>query len=226
MAIIKPAGSVGTQITVGSYTVFASESTREYDVYAFERDEWKHQRLRAARNSDNTIPRIMETLVTEVQVGYACGLSDTPRPLTPDDVDVTKIYRQFNIVRYRFTGATSNPAAVEYLAGLANNHRQNWQVFESRQKLIQSGNVSYQDLVQNFQPEQFTYLTSTGITITGMPVNNGTTDVLSNVLIRQFNLTHDFIVPQVASPSSTANYVEWKGWNMVVEQLTDVAQTF
>lgn len=202
---IKPNGS---QIVINGSSLMLDDLAITTEHQLFQRQEFEHNKLRQAKNTDGSTAIFITLLGGRVaQLASTCGAIQSVRPVTPDDSDINNIEQRFNITRYQLTGGPSSAASVNALKTLAALHQVLLARFEAHQAITQL-DVSYQELV-TLQAETFSYLTTTGISMSGAALDNST---VSNILVTQFNAP---VMYEIPTPQTLI-----KGWSATIEVRT------
>ena len=206
---ISPRESLVTFILSGaSSTVYADEVQYAFITDPFDRLEFSNDKLRSAKTSTGASPIIVTTFGgLPVQIGVVCT-GDSPRPLTPDDANATNIKQRFNVDRFTIQGGISLATELAEIRTIAEDHQKRLAKFNYH--ISKAGlDISYTALVA-MQSENFSYLTSTGLTIVGPAIGVGT-----NMLISSFTTDVAFEVTQPGGGSLVL-----QRWSMVVEHRT------
>lgn len=163
-------------------SVFVEEVTLQAVYEPFTRSEFDVSKLRQAPTDNGSIPIIGQGIGGKpIQLGSACT-GDTARPLGPNSLANTQnILQRFNIQRFTIKGAASYASEVFKLKAIADAHLRLLQQFDYHVQVANSLEVSYNSLIA-LQSETFSYLTTTGLTMSGIPVGG----TYSNCLISQF----------------------------------------
>lgn len=214
---ILPAGSLIT-ITNSAGPVVANVAVQSIKYKTirkhFERAEFTHDKLLGAPNENGSRPVIQSFGDNRlVQFMSPCNPDDTVRPLTPDDDDIDNIYKRFDIKQWQCEGDISIGSEVDKLFVMARDH----QVFLGRFDAYQSisrGNVSYVYLTGTLQPETFSYLTSTTISVSGNVFGAGT---FTNVLITDAVADYATSIPANAADTPGTSLI-YSRWSMTFEQ--------
>lgn len=186
--MIKPLGSVvsfgGTSLTVEDVQFsFVSEF--------FDRVEFSHEKLRNAKNVDGSIPIFLPLFAGKVvQIMTTCNTFSTVRPITPDDADIDNIHKRWDIRLYSIKGLPNLASNVATVWNTAQAHKVLLDRFQAHQAIANS-DVSFQYLESVSQPETFSFITSTGYTISGPSLNQTET----NTLIRSMTVSTAYQVP-------------------------------
>jgi hypothetical protein len=195
-------------------TLYCNDIKEEIITQTFERNEFKHEALKKALENTGTAPVIVQMIYgVPAQITSTGAVSTSVRPLTPDDSDLTNIYKKFQINRYTLTGTTSTNMDVTNANYFFNLHKQNLDRFDAHQK-YSTGNVSYQELI-SLQAETFSYLYVTGLTF-----YSNTFGTITNALIRDFVVDGDYDIPQ-----GGGNNLILKSWSMTLDSITYMADT-
>lgn len=210
--------------TIGGINVLVDNITETYDTELFDRVEFDHDKLKSAPLSTGTVPTIVSLLGGKpAEIVIDCALSGmvggassyVPRPLTPNSTaDWNNIKKRFNIRRFQISGGQSpesaSPAAsVDGIRTLRVLSRTMLTQFQNRLATY-SGNVPYETLIAAQGDDIMTLYFTTGISVTlPGPIS------LTNALITDFQVTHEFVIPQ--EDGSTSIY---KGFSATVEYRT------
>lgn len=210
---INPTGSF---VTLASSVLFISDIRVSFVTEFFDRLEFQHARLNSAPNSVGQHAlktRLLGDTPAQIVIG-TLSFQDVV-PLNPD-VTVTSsnydnIKRKFNIVRYEITGAPTASSSVSSVFTKAKDHIQQLAKFQSYIDKSSSMDTEYLELIA-LQAETFSYLTTTGISLSGNAVNS----TVNNVLITKFepDVAYEVIV------DSIGNYQVLQSFTLVVEQRT------
>lgn len=203
MAII-PAGST---ITLGGSTLVVDQINRTFTTELFDRLEFSNNRLNSAKLT-NGESRVITTAFgnVPVQIIPSC-VTQGAINFTPDNPDLIK-YR-FNIDRIDLVGGPSNSTQVGNLLTIATDHRKRLARFENHIAKA-SLDVSYATLI-TMQSETFSFITSTGISISGNPLN----ETLSDVLIVNYTFSPEWEVKQADGSNLLV-----RSWTATVEKRT------
>lgn len=188
---LKPEGS---SISVGGYTLFVADVKYTFVTEYFDRVEFQHERLRNAPNLSGQ-HAIRTTLLgnTPAQIVIGSLSFQDVVPLNPD-VTVTSsnygnIKKKFNIKRYEITGMASAVSQVDAVYSLAQNHLQQLAKFQAYLDKAGSMETEYLEL-KALQSETFSYLTTTGTSLSGDAIESTQT----NMLITRFEPSVDYAV--------------------------------
>lgn len=148
------------------------------------------------------------------EVGSEISFADVV-PQYPDVLisgsDFGNIKKKFNITRYEIQGAPSVSANVEYVQALAQNHAQQLQKFQAH--LLKSGSMETEyDVLLSLQLENFSYLTSTGISLIGNSVGG----TINNMLITQFSPSVEY--EEIVDVSGTVRLLQ--SYSITIENRT------
>lgn len=175
----------------------------------FDRQEFSNSKLKDLRSSNGNSPiyqdNIVKNIIQYVYVG-PCGDSEV-RATGVDDDNVGLVKKKFVKRIWRLSGGPSDPESVDILEVVSLDHAKRLARFEGYQELISMDNLSYQ-LIKGLRDEDFSYLTTTGLTMTGVSV--GSED---NLLITDFE-------SEVMYRSTIDNSIVAKSWSMSLEQRT------
>lgn len=202
--MVAPRGSLILFNTPAS--VYVDTVEYEFVVEPFDRVEYSNPKLRSAPTSSGAQPMIVNTFGNKpIQLASSCT-GDSARPLIPDDSNINSIKQQFNIDRYTISGSPSVAAQVDALYTVAKAHIKLLSKFQLH---LEKANMelSYTALVA-MQSETFSYLTSTGLDMTGASLGG----TVSDVLITKFSPGVAYLI------SSSGSMI--KDWSMTVEVRT------
>jgi len=208
---INPTGTLLTFTNSASASVnlWASDISRAKIIEPFVRIEFSNDKLRSAKNDQGGLPMITQNIANiPMQVSITCA-GDSPRPLGPETTaNLNSINQKFTTFRYTLRGTPTPLANLEVVATQALDHANRLQKFTYHQTKVQS-DVSYNDLINVYQAETFSYLTSTGVTLSG----NALGGTLTNVLVVSFSIdvSHEVTLDN-GLPFRMAT------WEMVVDQ--------
>lgn len=199
---IKPGGST---LTINGNSVIVDDVVVSQEHQLFQRLEYSNNRIRTAKNSDGSSPIFIPLLGGRiVQLAATCGGSQSIRPLSPDSAD--SILKRFNITKYTLRGGSSLAINVNNLVTLAAAHQKLLARFEAHIQKAQM-DISYTDLIA-LQAETFSYLTASGISMSG----NALQGTVTNILVTQFTAPVEYEVP---TPATVL-----KSWSAVIETRT------
>jgi hypothetical protein len=189
--MITPQGSYLT-ISYNSLTsVLFCESLDETTISEYiVRPEYEHDKQRSALENTGVKPIYADLLGGEPnQIIY--GNNCTPRDLTPDDSDLDNIFQKFFIQKYVFTGLDSSDTDIQQMLTAFKHFKSLRDKFEAH-KAFSGGGVSIQFLQNILQPDNFTYFSTTGLTIVGSSLGTQ-----SNLFLNNFsaNLARDIYKP-------------------------------
>ena len=203
--MIKPSGST---ITFGSTTLFVDDAQFEFTSEFFDRNEFEHEKLRTAKETNGTIPIFLPLFGGRiVQIITTCTHEPMARPVTPNDTAVDQIKQRFDIRRYTLKGLPSLSSNVSTVETTAMAHKVLLDRFQAHIAEV-ALDISYELLI-SLQSETFSYLTGTGYTITG----NSLLGSESNMIIRSFSTSCEYEIPGGAT---------YRSWNAVVDNLVIV----
>lgn len=201
MAQLLPEGRyIVLSMGASSSTLYCSEISFDTESTAFTRTEKTHNVQKQAPESTGAVPTYANTL-TGLPVQFLYGSATTARNLLPDDADLASIEQKLFYNKYTLTGATSLSSDTALVFNWAAQGRTALDRFDAYQKYA-NDNVSYQYL-QTLAAETFSYLTTTGISLTSSTLGN-----LSNVFIQSFTVNPTRDIQAGASPVTKVLY-EW-----------------
>lgn len=182
-----PIAPVGSSVVINGNTLFVSDVKVSFITEFFDRLEFQHARLNSAPNSVGQ-HALKTTLLGDTRAQIVIGaLSFTP--VVPQNPDVLvsgsnfgNVKKKFNILRYELSGAPSDSGSVSNVLTTAKNHIQQLAVFQAYLDKASNMDTEYNELIA-LQSETFSYLTNTGISMSGNSLN-GTVD---NILITSFS---------------------------------------
>jgi hypothetical protein len=212
---IRPEGSTlifthaGSSLTA---TTIVDSLVASYVFEPFDRMEYDNDKLKSARTAGGVSPQFFSLLGgTPAQIETDCT-TDFPRPLVPNSTSTfNSVKQRFNIKRYQITGAITEASQINTLFLIAKNHRNLLAKFQNYQARSQSDSP-YEDLIL-LQSETFSYLTSTGLTISGTALEFSE----SNMLITDFSMSTESAVSNNSSDSSRTYY---KSFSITIENRT------
>lgn len=177
----------------------------------FDRVEFDNQRLAGVKTSCGEKRLTGENLAGKpYQIVYGCS-DQQAVPLIPNSEAIfDQIKRKFKIKRYTITGAFCESADVNALYAIAVGHQNRLAEFQGYQARS-AGDISYTDLYA-LRSYTFSYLTSTGITMSGTAMDA----VETNMLITNMSADIVLSIPTV-SPGVNEFY---KTFNITVEHRT------
>lgn len=177
---ISPTGSTITFSGSAEATLYVDSVEYEFTVEPFERSEFSNSKLREAPTASGAKPMIVSTFGNfPLQLASTCT-GDSARPLTPDDSNINSIKQQFNIQKYTIGGAATYSTAISTMFSTATDHAKRLSKFQLHIEKAQM-ELSYTALVA-LQAEDFSYLTATGLNVSGVALGGS----LSDVLITEF----------------------------------------
>lgn len=188
---IQPQGSYITVSYNSTNSILFCESlTETVDSEPIVRPEFQHDKQRSALENTGVKPIIVDMLGGEpLQIVY--GNNATLRNLLPDDTDLTNIFQKFFLTRYIFTGIESSHTDIQNMIINFAHFRSLRDKFEAH-KLYAGSNVSIQYILNTLTPDNFTYYTTTGLTVGGSSIGT-----LNNLFLNNFTaeLTRDTPYP-------------------------------
>lgn len=203
---IAPNESLVTFILAGASSIlYVDEVGYSFVNEPFDRVEFSNDKLRAATTAAGATPLIQTNWTGQrIQLGIVCT-GDSPRPLNSDDSNASNIKQRFNIERFTLNGAVSLASEVDEVRIIAEAHQKLLSKFQYH--IAKGGmDISYLGLVA-MQAETFSYLTSTGLTVTGPAIGTGT-----NMLLSSFSTD---VAYEVSLPTSGSLVLQ--KWSAVVE---------
>lgn len=213
--MITPSGSLitlsGTFNSV-PLTANAAVSSIKYSQtrVPFTRTEFMHAKLLDAPNVDGSKPVINQLIGNRpLQYFTNCNANETARLLTPDDSDLDNIYKRFDTTKFEIVGDISLSSQIDIIYEMAQYHQVLLAKFDAHLEEAR-GNVSYQYLTGTLQLDALSYLTTTGLTMTGFSL--GQYSPVTNLLITNFvpDVTHEY-----KDKSGTQRL--YKTWSMTIE---------
>lgn len=172
------------------------------DTEFLTRPEYDHNKRKTAPEATTgAVPSFGGALDgTPYQVIY--GSATTARDLSPhSSTSLSEIYRKFVITRYTFKGGVVTSADAQIAYDIWKYCRILLDRYEAHKQHANDSGTSYQQL-GTLQGQTFTFLTTTGITMTGL-----VTGTVNNILLRQFDLQIDRYV----SGSNAKLLYKWTG---------------
>lgn len=182
MAQLLPQGRYLTiSLSASSAILYCEEISFETASTAFTRSEFDKNTLKNAPESTGAVPTYNQSLPGyPVQILY--GSATTARDLTPNNfTNLANMEQKLFYNRYTITGDVSLSSDTGLVFNWAALHRTLQDRYDAHLKYSGDG-LSYQDFLTQ-QAVTFSYLTSTGLTISGSTLGS-----LSNCLIRSFSV--------------------------------------
>jgi hypothetical protein len=205
---------VFTNSASSSVNIWANEISRAKIVEPFQRAEFSNQRRREVKNSLGGLPMIVNNIANlPLQLSVSCA-GDSPRPLLPDDANLSSINQQFNIQRYTIQGAPTPVANLAVVEAQAIVHAGYLQKFQYHQTSVGS-DISFSLLTGSLSSENFSYLTTTGVSIAGDALGGTATQML----ITSFNQDVAY-----SSTQADGTVVNLATWSMTIENRTISSQ--
>ena len=203
---------VGSSITIGSSTLIVEALTCQTLYEPFDRMEFDFARLREVKVKNTGEKRLVGENLTgkPFQIVYGCSDQQAVQliPLTETAFDLVK--KRFKIKRFNITGAFNEASSVNSLFTLAATHQNFLAEFQGYQARS-TGDIGYADLVA-LQAYTFSYLTSTGVTMSGTALDASE----SNMLITSMSAETVLSIP-TATPGVHEFY---KTYNITIENRT------
>ena len=192
---------------LSSATVIVGDISYTTLYQPFDRIEFDNNKLRDARAATGERRIIIEMLGGKpAQILTTC-VSDTAVPLVPNSNTVfNNMAQRFDIIRWTVTGAISDADDVNYLYSIAEAHQALLAQFDAHIKQG-SSDTSYEILI-TLQSENFSYLTTTGITAAGSCLES----TVSNVLLTNIVVNNSFSIPNALSSNTF-----YKTYNLTFE---------
>lgn len=203
-----------TNAASASTSLWVNEVVLTKIVEPFQRAEFLNSRTRETKNPSGGLPIIVNTIANlPIQIGVACA-GDIPRVLGPETDSTLNAYSQkFTIQRYTLRGASTPKANLDLVQATAILHESYLQKFAYH--LARAGSdISYPDLL-TLRTENFSYLTSTGVSISG----NCLGGTASEMLIVSFQ--QDITTSVTQADGSQLLLAEW---SMVIDNRTISSQ--
>ena len=205
---IKPGSSPiifnNTTSPVASGTIYVDSVDYTEVFQNFDRLENSNPRLRAAPTLTGALPMIQQAFGNQpIQFLTVCT-GDRARPLGPDDANIAAIKQRFNIIRYTIKGAVNATTPVNNLFSIFQTHLGLLDQFDLYLQVLQM-EISIGYLEDNLQPYNFTYLTTTGLSLTSN-IFGGT---ISNLLLTEFTPGVAYEAPIPGSPGSSQVLVDF-----------------
>jgi len=154
---------------------------------------------------------------TKWQIFTGCG-PETARPTVPDDDVLHNIFQRFDIVTLEIKGTDSIAAAVSDAAALNKIHAPLYAKLQALRNYVKS-DISI-DLLLELQGEDYSFLTSTSLTVYAPAA----VETFTNCLIKDFK-----IVPtiQTFDNEEESSSTVFQAWSAVIEaiSITDADST-
>lgn len=182
MAQLLPQGRFLTiSLSASSAVLYCEEINFETSSTAFTRNEFNKDTLKQAPESTGATPTLATTL-TGLPAQFIYGSATTARDLTPNNfTNLANMEQKLFYNRYTITGDVSLSSDTGLVFNWAALHRTLQDRYDAHLKYSGDG-LSYQDFLTQ-QAVTFSYLTTTGLTISGSTLGS-----LSNCLIRSFSV--------------------------------------
>lgn len=204
MTLAIPGSPLTFTLSASSINTIVAADGIDYSIETrkFQRKEYSNTFLMNLVNSDGSSPIFINNASNlPIQINFNCGVSSTRSPL-PDDSVVGSILQKMVVKSYILKGSPTAPSKLDPLYNVALDHKRRFEVYESY--LDRLGlKLSYQYLV-GLQSETFSYLTSTGLTVSGEGMSE------TNCLIRSFN-------NGVLYTNPTNSSVTCRDWGMQID---------
>lgn len=208
MSELLPLGRFATfSLSASSSTLYIREINFDTESTLFTRSEKSHETLKNAPENTGNMPTFSQSL-NGAPVQFIYGGATTARNLTPDDSIIDQIEQKFFFNRYTISGTISGASDIALMFTWAAQHKALQDKFEAYQKKI-NDKISFQ-LLTTLGGETFSYLTTTGLSLTGSTLGN-----LNNLLIRSFSCNPVRDIQGL--PSGQRLLYEWNG---VFDQIT------
>jgi hypothetical protein len=208
---IRPEGSPLSLSGACVASLYLGSIQFSFVVEKFSRVEFSNDRLRNAPNTDGSVPQFVQLAWgRQAQVTTMCGVT-TNRSILPDDDNVDNINKRLDIRRYTIKTLECPVAAAIAIAPVAQDHEVKLERFAAHLAKTQL-NLSYDALVA-MQAEDFSYLESTGLNMTG-PALEPFGGNQSNCLIRAYQPEPVYEIPE--SSGSTV----YCDFSLVIDQIT------
>lgn len=213
MALV-PRGSVLTFTTTAVTAAVSIEGDvgKQVKTIDFERKEFSNAYLLGLPEQDGGEAVVVKNIVGNlIQFNYNCGSATSIRTNEPDDNNLDNILKSLTIRSWSIRGGPSSPSAVEALYTLSVDHAKRLRSFDAYQKVL-GQKISWQLAYNTLRSHNFSYLTNTGLTVTGAALGTE-----SNILIRSFSLgvTHE---------NPRTNTIVAKDWSINFDVITIESQ--
>lgn len=186
-------------------TIYTTDISQQYFIEDFNRTEFDPNRLQSAKDYTTfaTATIVKNAVGGPVQIGISdCGFS-TPLYLGPTDNFLSQIMQRFTITEFRIEGSPSSPSAVNSLMSVYIDHKRRLDDFAEYQSELEM-DISYQRLVNYWQAQTFSYLTTTGLSMSTYELSQ------NNCLITDFN---EGLVHYDTRTNTALSY----NWSMVLQ---------
>jgi len=210
--MIRPSGSfldfVNSASPSASGRLQIADHRYKDDFFAFKRIEFTGDKMRSAKNIDGSVPTFgYGAGKTPIQYFSNCNENETDRPTDPDDNRIDSIHKRFDYTEWEILGMPSEDADVEALRTVRKEHVTRFARFEAHQEIAQ-GDVSFAFLENELQPQVFTYMTQTNLSMTGRVFGDGVQE--TNLLIVAFEPITEQLIPLLGEPSTTDILRAWR----------------
>jgi hypothetical protein len=156
----------------------------------FDRTEFSNEKLRSAPTTTGATPLITTGFGNQpIQLLTTCT-GDVARPLGPDDANIPLIKQRFNILRYEISGSANKLVDMIALYQMWADHAVRLNRFDLYLG-EQNMNLSITHLTNVLQAQTFSYLTSTGLSLSG----NAISGTVTNMLITNLQQGVEYEVP-------------------------------
>lgn len=184
MATAIPGSPILVTLTASSIstTIYADDVSYSIETRKFQRKEFSNTFLATLAESDGSEPVTIKNATNKtIQINFSCG-NYTPRDYTPDDANLSQILQRMIVKTYSIKGGPTAPSSIDQLFNISLDHEKRYDRFDAYLDAL-SQKISV-GLATSFQNDNFTYLTSTGLTLTGALMDGGSE---TNCLIRKFS---------------------------------------
>lgn len=209
---IKPVGSVITLTASAcgiSVDLVVDAVTIAFTTENFQRLEYSNQRRNQAKDENTGATGLILSAFGNipVQVISNCGDGFPVLNLLPDDNNIDNIRKRFNITRITIQGAPSLSANVDAVYPISVAHKKLLNKFNRFFEVL-GMDVSIQYLDQA-KLETFSYITTTGITISGnsLITTDNPTGVYNDILLIDFTENVEYEV--IKSDGSKQRIKSW-----------------
>jgi hypothetical protein len=217
---IKPGSTpiAYNSVGVGSGIVYCDEIMMTTALQNYDRSEFSAPRLRSAPTSTGALPLIVQAFGNQpVQLVTTCT-GDAPRPLGPDDSNITAIKQRFGIQRFTLKGIGTVTDIQNHLMNTFATHLGLLNKFDLYLAELQMElSITY---LESLQSQTFSYLTSTGLSLSGNALGSSAPTTLNNLLMTALEMD---VMYEAPTPGSSTSQI-LQGFTMTVEQRVISAQ--
>ena len=178
----------------------------------FDRLEYDNTTLRNARDIyGRKVLTGMNLGGMEFIIGHDCARTDIVELGPNSDSNFQNVKKRFDVVEYTVQGAMSLKADVDILFLIAQDHQSKLAKFAHYQARS-SGDTPYASLIA-LQSEDFSYLTTTNVDITGSALD----EPVSDVLLTSMKASNDLVI---ATDETNEEFEYYKTYTITFQKRT------